>query len=121
MTDASFLAALEKGIELFNAQKFFEAYEVWEEKWNEEESDGADLLQGLLQVAVGFSKLQEGHARAAIKLLETAKPKLELYAPEAYDVDVDAMLELVAEYQAIAERLLEGGAAEAVAPKLSRR
>ena len=53
-----FLDALEKGIALFNEQKFFEAYEVFEDRWNIEEDDGADLLQGLLQLSVGCSKFE---------------------------------------------------------------
>src|SRR5688500_4837576 len=85
--DEGFLAALNRGIALFNEQKFYEAYEVWEERWNEEVSDGADLLQGLLQIAVGFAKLTSGSPQGTVKLLQSGAEKLRLYAPRAYELD----------------------------------
>ena len=99
-----FLDALEKGIALFNEQKFFEAYEVFEDRWNIEEDDGADLLQGLLQLSVGCSKFETGQFRAAIKLFELAIKKIEIYAPSAYDMDIDALLGLVRQWLEVARK-----------------
>jgi len=97
--EALFRAALEEGIRLFDARRFEEAYEVWYARWEEETTDGADLLQGLLQVAFACCKMGEGNGGAALKLLATARDKLLLYAPEAYDVDVDGILGLVAGWE----------------------
>ena len=104
-----FLDALEKGIALFNEQKFFEAYEVFEDRWNIEEDDGADLLQGLLQLSVGCSKFETGQFRAAIKLFELAIKKIEIYAPSAYDMDIDALLGLVRQWLEVARKFEEMG------------
>ena len=105
----SFDEALEKGIELFNEQKFFEAYEVFEAQWNVEEDDGADLLQGLLQLSVGCSKFETGQFRGAIKLFELALKKIEIYSPAAYDMDIDALLVFVKEWLTVASKLDEMG------------
>ena len=40
-----------KGVVLFNARKFFEAHEVWEELWLVEPEPEKTFLQGLIQVA----------------------------------------------------------------------
>tara|TARA_Y100001934_G_scaffold266143_1_gene345251 strand:+ start:862 stop:1242 length:381 start_codon:yes stop_codon:yes gene_type:complete len=106
-----FLDALEKGIALFNEQKFFEAYEVFEDRWNIEEDDGADLLQGLLQLSVGCSKFETGQFRAAIKLFELAIKKIEIYAPSAYDMDIDALLGLVRQWLEVARKFEDMGPA----------
>ena len=107
----SFIDALEKGIALFNEQKFFEAYEVFEDRWNIEEDDGADLLQGLLQLSVGCSKFETGQFRAAIKLFELAIKKIEIYAPSAYDMDIDALLGLVRQWLEVARKFEDMGPA----------
>jgi len=109
MEDPEFYKALEKGIALFNEQAFFQAYEVWQERWELECGDGADLLQGLLQIAVGLAKLQGGNPKGTIKLLRTGLEKLAPYAPEAYDVDIATMMTTVEEWQAKAEELVAQG------------
>src|SRR6185503_690713 len=43
-----------RGVELFNAARFYEAHEVWEEVWRSTTPEPKDLLQGLIQVAVGM-------------------------------------------------------------------
>ncbi len=49
-----------RGARLFDAGRFFEAHEAWEERWRVA-TDRAerDLLQGLIQVAAAFHKLVE--------------------------------------------------------------
>lgn len=117
--DAAFLAALERGIALFNEQRFYDAYEVWAERWSEEVNEGADLLQGLLQIAVGFAKLSGGEPQGTAKLLHSGATKLEAYRPEAYGLDIDAVLRLVGEWQQVAERMLAvGGAAGVELPQV---
>lgn len=101
---AAFLAALEGGLALFNQGEFFAAYEVWAERWNEETTDGADLLQGLLQVAVGFAKLDGGSPEGTIKLLRSGAEKIMMYAPEAYGIDIAALVSTLDAWRAAVER-----------------
>lgn len=99
--------ALNRGIELFDQQKYSEAYEVWHARWQEEATDAADLLQGLLQVAVGMAKLCDGNARGTVKLLDSGAQRLQNFRPEAYDIDIEGLLILIGEWRAQAVRLLE--------------
>ena len=107
--EEKFLEALEKGIELFNQGKFMGAYEVWEERWFEDASEGTDLLQGLLQIAVGLAKLEGGNPQGTIKLLDKGMGMLSPYRPEAYDIDIDALVEITQEYRAKAADLIANG------------
>ena len=107
--DEKFLEALEKGIDLFNQAKFLEAYEVWEERWSEDAGDGTDLLQGLLQIAVGLAKLKGGNPKGTLKLLDKGIKMLGPYRPEAYDIDIDALVEIAQEYRTKAADLIAGG------------
>ena len=107
--DAEFLRALEKGVALFNEAKFMEAYEVWEERWAEDAGDGADLLQGLLQVAVGLAKLEGGNPKGTIKLLDKGMKMLDAYRPQAYDIDIEALVEIIGEYRTRASDIVGEG------------
>lgn len=117
---AAFLAALDRGLELFNQRQFFEAYEVWSERWSEEVTEGADLLQGLIQVAVGFAKLEGGSPQGTVKLLQSGAAKLELYAPEAYGIDVQGLLEMLERWRRVAQDMIDqGGAAGVELPQVA--
>ena len=103
----AFRRALEQGIALFNRQLFVEAYEVWAERWEEETTEGADLLQGLLKMAVGCAKLESDSPRGALKLFDGALEKLTLYAPRAYDLDVEVLMGLVRGWRETARERLD--------------
>jgi hypothetical protein len=61
-----------RGTRLFDAGKFFEAHEVWEERWRvATDQVERDLLQGLIQVAAAFHKLLVMKSTdAALRLLK---------------------------------------------------
>jgi len=111
---AAFQMALEAGLAHFNARRFDEAYEVWEARWQEETTEGADLLQGLLQIAVGFAKLQGGNPRATLKMLTGGAEKLAGYPPAAYGLDLSAILSLVERWRGAAAEMVERGSAVGV-------
>ena len=67
---------LERGRLLFNAGRYFEAHEAWEEVWLLEEGDLRMLLQGLIQVAAGCHKAREGRAAGCARLIGTGLEKL---------------------------------------------
>ena len=107
--EEQFRESLEAGIELFNQGLFMEAYEVWEERWVEDAGEGTELLQGLLQISVGLAKLKEGSPRGTVKLLNTGLALIDPYRPEVYDIDVEALVEVVTSYRAKAEALIAEG------------
>ena len=104
-----FREALERGITLFNEGRYMEAYEVWETRWSEDLTDGTELLQGLLQISVGLAKLEGGNPRGTLKLLERGMELLQPYGPEAYDIDIDALLGVVSSFREQAAALIAAG------------
>src|SRR6266851_3634096 len=88
----SFYDALERGIELFNRQEFYEAHEAWEAGWIDELADERRLLQGLIQVAAGFYKLQVGSPQGTVKLLEQGLNKLRDFLACSLGVDLNRLI-----------------------------
>ena len=102
-----FHAALAKGIELFNHQEFYEAHEAWEEGWIDELADERRLLQGLIQVAAGFYKLQLGSARGTVKLLPLGLEKLRDFLGCSLGVDLECLIPEVEAWLEEAHRMVE--------------
>jgi uncharacterized protein len=66
----------ERGVADFNAGRFFEAHEVWEELWLAAAEPEKTCLQGLIQVAAAFHHHGRGNARGAKSLLAAGIAKL---------------------------------------------
>jgi predicted metal-dependent hydrolase len=77
--------AFVRGARLFDQGAFFEAHEVWEERWRVETDEASRrLLQGLIQIAAGLHKLvvvRDG--ASASRLLARGLEKLDGYAEVA--------------------------------------
>jgi uncharacterized protein len=65
-----------RGVADFNAGRFFEAHEVWEELWLGAEEPEKTFLQGLIQIAAAFHHQGRGNARGAQSLLAAGMAKL---------------------------------------------
>jgi predicted metal-dependent hydrolase len=72
---------LQKGIDEFNQQLFFECHETLEEIWLEEHGEDRKFYQGIIQIAAGYFKLQQGVTAGAIKLWRMGLEKIEPYSP----------------------------------------
>ena len=105
--DPEIIVALKEGIELFNDKKFFEAHEIWEEKWIDTVADERHLLQGLIQVAAGFYKLQVGMPQGTFKLLEKAAGHLREVPTNYYGVDLESLLKSVDQWQQTSRAMIE--------------
>jgi uncharacterized protein len=66
----------EEGLAHFNARKFFEAHEFWEEIWLVESEPEKTFLQGLIQIAAAFHHHQSGNPEGAELLLAAGIVKL---------------------------------------------
>jgi len=66
----------ERGVAEFNARRFFEAHEVWEELWLAAAEPEKTFLQGLIQLAAAFHHQARGNARGAQSLLAAGIAKL---------------------------------------------
>jgi uncharacterized protein len=109
MPPVDFRTALERGIDLFNSRKFFEAHEEWEDAWRVEKGDPAYFLHGLIQVAAGFVKLQRGEPRGAAGLLRKGAAKLERFLPGRHGVDLTGLLASVEGWIEVTEGMARAG------------
>ncbi len=107
-----FHESLAKGIDLFNRREFYEAHEAWEEGWIDELSDTRLLLQGLIQVAAGFYKLQSASPTGTVKLLGLGLAKLRPFLGNSLGVDLPALIPQVELWLARAQQLVAANRAD---------
>ena len=79
---------LEQGINFFNSGRYFEAHEVWEGMWREEQGPLRLFLQGLIQAAVGLHHLSRNNPVGAQSQLAKSLAKLSQYPAETERIDV---------------------------------
>lgn len=85
---------LRRGVELFNAGRFFDAHEPWEEIWRSRSPEPRHFFKGLVQVAAGLHIWHErGRAAPATRVLRRGMQRLEPFRPAALGIDVEALLE----------------------------
>jgi predicted metal-dependent hydrolase len=89
---------LQKGIDEFNQQLFFECHETLEEIWLEEHGEDRRFYQGVIQIAAGYFKWQQGVPAGALKLWRMGLEKIEPYCPVYLGVDLASLAEMVKEH-----------------------
>src|SRR5687768_6229679 len=105
--DPDIVLSLDKGIDLFNQRAFFEAHEIWEETWGDSQMEDRHLLQGLIQVAAGFYKLQVGMPTGTVKLLEKSLAHLREVPPDFYGLDLKTLMGEVEAWAGKAKSMVE--------------
>src|SRR5213593_2730625 len=85
--------ALARGIEHFNAGRYFQAHEAWEEGWHPAPEPERDFWQGLTQVAVGLTHRLRGNAHGAATLLRRGAKRLGHYGETHMGVPVREIAE----------------------------
>lgn len=76
------------GLELFNRGEYFEAHEVLEEAWNEDETPGRELYRAILQVAVAYLQIERGNFNGAIKMFLRLRQWIDPLPDHCRGVDV---------------------------------
>jgi hypothetical protein len=69
-------SSLRPGLELFNAQRYWDAHEAWEPVWLASRGDEKRFLQALIQFAAAYHHVQRGTIRGAIRLFDAALSKI---------------------------------------------
>lgn len=99
--------ALAEGRVHFDAGRWFEAHEVWEQAWKRETGGDRLFLQALIVVAAACHKAKLGHAVGAVKLFTAADQKLGAFgdgygglAVAALQRDVTRALEACEDWEA---------------------
>jgi uncharacterized protein len=105
---------LERGLDLIRAGEFFEAHEELEDEWREAPGPERDFLQGLVHVAVAWYHAERGNRPGCERQLEKAARRLGPYRPTHRGVDVDGVLDGVADAQSV----VAGGSLSLPAPPL---
>jgi predicted metal-dependent hydrolase len=80
-----------RGIELFNAHKFWEAHEVWEGIWQNHPEDGRFFIQALIQLAAAYHQLRRKIYRGFIIHIQRAHERLELFPGAFLGMDVEVL------------------------------
>lgn len=70
-----------EGRELFHAQRYFDCHEVWEDLWRQSRGAQKQLLQGLIQAAVGCHHWQHGNPVGARRVWTRSLLNLRAAAP----------------------------------------
>lgn len=84
-----------KGIDEFNHRLFFECHETLEEIWQEEHGEDRKFYQGIIQIAAGYFKWEQGVPAGAMKLWRMGLEKLEPYGPVYLGINVEFFVEAV--------------------------
>jgi predicted metal-dependent hydrolase len=100
---------LQKGIDEFNQQLFFECHETLEEIWLEEHGEDRRFYQGVIQIAAGYFKWQQGVPAGALKLWRMGLEKIEPYGPVYLGVDLTSLADVVKEHLQELESAQEKG------------
>ncbi|HSE90084.1 MAG TPA: DUF309 domain-containing protein [Candidatus Binatia bacterium] len=100
-----------KGIDEFNQGLFFECHETLEEIWLEEHGEERRFYQGIIQIAAGYFKWEQGVPAGAIKLWHSGLEKLEPYGPVYLGINVESFVQAVKENLAELEAVRQKGEA----------
>ena len=108
--------AAERGREHFEAGRYFEAHEDWEEIWTGVEGHLRDFYQGLIQLAGAMVKVERREPVGTVRLLRRGLSRLEPLLPVGAPVDVrrlcEAARDLLAEVEAQPEIVAQGRLSE---------
>src|SRR5580704_13557603 len=92
----------EEGIDLFNAGKFFECHEAWEEVWKRSTGDEKLFYQGIIQAAVAILHAQRGNLPGAASLYGKASAKLDHLPAEHMGIALGELRDALKAFFAIA-------------------
>jgi len=88
----------EKGFIFFNAGRYYQAHEVWEDLWRATAGPERTFYQGLIQAAVGLYHLGRGNATGAASQLRKSVDHLTGFEGNSHFIDT---LDLIAQLQQI--------------------
>jgi hypothetical protein len=80
------------GVEHFNAGRYFEAHEAWEEIWRSTTPEPRDLWRGLIQVAVGlYHHVARGNPAPAHRVLARGLRRVAAYPQGIEGLDLEGL------------------------------
>ena len=98
-----------RGIQLFNAGKFWHAHEAWEQVWRRHHEESRLFIQGLIQMAAAFHLMIEKRRLAgALSNFEKALTRLRLFEPSFFDLPVTDYVKAIEQARAEIRRRERG-------------
>ena len=88
LTSKRFKDSLQKAIDLFNNQKWYEAHDAFEDIWNDLVGDERQIVQGILQVSVSQFHLNKGNLNGAMILIGEGLGRIRNRASEDLEIDL---------------------------------
>lgn len=112
--------SLERGVELFNAGRYWDAHEAWEEAWMpDRKGPNGGFYKGLIQVAAGCLHYGRRNRRGALNKWRSGADYLRSYLPASHGLDLAALVRATDENLAALEAASEWPELEM--PKLSHK
>jgi hypothetical protein len=91
-----------EGLRLFNDGYYWEAHEIWEEVWREEENDAKTFTQAFVQLASANSFVKTAKLTSAKYLFEKALEKFRQFENLECDIEVQG---LIGDIERVLERI----------------
>ena len=82
-----------RGLEEFNRGEYFEAHELLELAWNEDQSPARELYRAILQVGVAYLQIERGNFNGALKMFLRLRQWIDPMPPECRGIDVAGLRE----------------------------
>jgi predicted metal-dependent hydrolase len=82
-----------RGLEEFNRGDYFEAHELLELAWNEDQSPARELYRAVLQVGVAYLQIERGNYNGALKMFLRMRQWIDPLPPVCRGIDVAGLRE----------------------------
>ena len=98
-----------RGVELFNAGRYWDAHEVWEEEWTPDRH-GPDrgFHKGLIQIAAGCLHATRQNRRGTVNKWRSGLAYLQVYLPAHRGLDLETLSRAIADQLARVEESPDG-------------
>jgi len=93
-----------KGVEEFNQRQFYDCHETLEGVWQKYLEPDRELIQGIIQIAVGYYHLLNDNSVGALKLLRRGVWRVEKFAPGHFNLDLTPFIANVSDDIACTEK-----------------
>jgi predicted metal-dependent hydrolase len=84
-----------KGIEEFNSGHFFDCHETLEAVWMTFEGAERELIQGLIQISVGYFHLSRNNQVGALKLFKKGLGRIDKYPDKTLSIGISELSQAV--------------------------
>ena len=89
--------AIERAVQLFNDERYWEAHEVLEQVWKNATGTEREILNGIILVAAAFVHDEKNEQDICISILQRARKKLDRASRRYYTIDITRLEEKISE------------------------